>query len=74
MMNNQAINQWILCSEKMPDDNRLVYVTDYNGMVYIRKFDGYCWWDEFEEYYFSKEYIIAWMPYAMPEPYRGENG
>lgn len=71
-MNNKMNSQWIPCSERMPNDSRLVYVTDCNGMVRIRRFYGNCWWDDFREYDYNKEFIIAWMPIKWPEPYEGE--
>ena len=55
--------QWIPCSERMPERNGYYLVTGRQGAVNKRLYqDGY-WYGNWA--------IIAWMP--LPEPYRGES-
>lgn len=58
--------EWIPCSERLPDRNKYVLVTD-NGETDIgRRFDGRwvdCYGDKLKD-------VTAWMP--LPEPYKEE--
>ena len=78
MMNNQVINQWILCSKKMPDECTQVFATCVrtNGnyvaiLVLLERIRG-LWVDGDGEFLRNGE-VIAWMPIKWPEPYRNEN-
>lgn len=71
---------WIPCSERLPEDDEMVLVTDKDGMVYPEiLWYGYanpddekmCFhrWDD-EMYNLYRVNAVAWMP--LPEPYKGE--
>ena len=63
MRENQSAQQWIPCSERLPERNGYYLVTGRQGAVNKRLYqDGY-WYGNWA--------IIAWMP--LPEPWRGEN-
>lgn len=59
-------NNWIPCSERLPERNNYVLVTD-NGETDIgRRFDGRwldCYGDKLKD-------VTAWQP--LPEPWKGE--
>ena len=58
-----SAQQWIPCSERLPERNGYYLVTGRQGAVNKRLYqDGY-WYGNWA--------IIAWMP--LPEPWRGEN-
>ena len=60
--NIPSAQQWIPCSERMPERNGYYLVTGRQGAVNKRLYqDGY-WYGNWA--------IIAWMP--LPEPYREE--
>ena len=71
---------WIPCSERLPEDDEKVLVTDEDGMVYPEiLWYGYAdsddekmcfhrWDDELYNLYIVK--AVAWMP--LPEPWKGE--
>lgn len=70
--------QWIPCSEKLPEQDVEVIVTNEWGNVEIAQlisyFDGHgetLTWKTEEYYYDELNEVIAWMP--LPKPYREEN-
>ena len=63
IMQQPSAQQWIPCSERLPERNGYYLVTGRQGAVNKRLYqDGY-WYGNWA--------IIAWMP--LPEPWRGEN-
>ena len=63
IINLPSAQQWIPCSERLPERNGYYLVTGRQGAVNKRLYqDGY-WYGNWA--------IIAWMP--LPEPWRGEN-
>ena len=62
MRENQSAQQWIPCSERLPDQNGKYLVVGRQKAINILKFDGGRW--------YGKWGVVAWMP--LPEPYKGE--
>ena len=57
-----SAQQWIPCSERLPDKNGKYLVVGRQKAINILKFDGGRW--------YGKWGVVAWMP--MPEPYMEE--
>ena len=57
-----AAQQWIPCSERLPDQNGKYLVVGRQKAINILKFDGGRW--------YGKWGVVAWMP--LPSPYREE--
>jgi hypothetical protein len=77
-----SAQQWIPCSERLPEPNRSVLVqlrVDYADPIQIMtlnisKCEGgvSCIWKTQEmSIYFDMEDVVAWMP--LPEPYKGDD-
>ena len=62
MRENQSAQQWIPCSERLPDQNGKYLVVGRQKAINILKFDGGRW--------YGKWGVVAWMP--LPSPYREE--
>ena len=62
MRENQSAQQWIPCSERLPDQNGKYLVVGRQKAINILKFDGGRW--------YGKWGVVAWMP--LPEPHKGE--
>ena len=62
MRENQSAQQWIPCSERLPDQNGKYLVVGRQKAINILKFDGGRW--------YGKWGVVAWMP--MPDVYKGE--
>ena len=72
----QPEQQWIPCSERLPDQNGKYLVVGRQKAINILKFDGGRW--------YGKWGVVAWMPLPdcykgdennkmpLPEPYKGE--
>ena len=60
--NLPSAQQWIPCSERLPNQNGKYLVVGRQKAINILKFDGGRW--------YGKWVIVAWMP--LPEPYREE--
>lgn len=58
-----SAQQWIPCSERLPDQNGKYLVVGRQKAINILKFDGGRW--------YGKWGVVAWMP--LPEIYKGEN-
>ena len=58
-----SAQQWIPCSERLPDQNGKYLVVGRQKAINILKFDGGRW--------YGKWGVVAWMP--LPKPYKGEN-
>ena len=54
--------QWIPCSERLPDQNGKYLVVGRQKAINILKFDGGRW--------YGKWGVVAWMP--LPDCYQGE--
>ena len=80
VVNNPTHPNWILCSERLPEDGRPVLIYAWNVHHVIARYDefraatGYknCWvtadaWNGNTE---INDEVIAWMP--LPEPYQAE--
>ena len=57
-----SAQQWITCSERLPDQNGTYLVIGRQKAINILKFDGGRW--------YGKWGVVAWMP--LPSPYREE--
>ena len=57
-------SEWIPCSERLPEEQKLVLITRSNGEVCIIRWNT--WWYKQTKYPTIKP--IAWMP--LPEPYK----
>jgi hypothetical protein len=60
--NLPSAQQWIPCSERLPDQNGKYLVVGRQKAINILKFDGGRW--------YGKWGVVAWMP--LPSPYREE--
>lgn len=58
-----SAQQWIPCSERLPDQNGKYLVVGRQKAINILKFDGGRW--------YGKWGVVAWMP--LPDCYQGEN-
>ena len=58
----EAQQQWIPCSERLPDKNGKYLVVGRQKAINILKFDGGRW--------YGKWGVVAWMP--IPEPCKGD--
>ena len=58
-----SAQQWIPCSERLPDQNGKYLVVGRQKAINILKFDGGRW--------YGKWGVVAWM--SLPKPYKGEN-
>ena len=58
--------QWIPCSERLPEENSRCLVTvNWRDHVYVDIDDYYCYgWDDY------KDAVLAWC--ELPEPWKGE--
>lgn len=61
-----AVNRWIPCSERLPEDGERVLIAHDSGAVYIAERDGKCWKEDSGKWYSEVSY---WMP--LPEPPEG---
>lgn len=73
LMDVEPAQQWIPCSERMPESGKAVLVTSTTGRCYVwfvhpYREDDYMWEDE-EGYLRDKHDAVAWMP--LPEPWTG---
>ena len=57
-----SAQQWIPCSERLPDTNGDYLVTGRQGAVNKRGYEDGYWYGNWS--------VIAWMP--LPKPYKGE--
>ena len=62
IVNLPSAQQWIPCSERLPDQNGKYLVVGRQKAINILKFDGGRW--------YGKWGVVAWMP--LPSPYREE--
>ena len=62
MRENQSAQQWIPCSERLPDQNGKYLVVGRQKAINILKFDGGRW--------YGKWGVVAWMP--LPDCYQGD--
>ena len=58
-----SAQQWIPCSERLPDQNGKYLVVGRQKAINILKFDGGRW--------YGKWGVVAWMP--LPDCYKGED-
>ena len=58
-----SAQQWIPCSERLPDQNGKYLVVGRQKAINILKFDGGRW--------YGKWGIVAWMP--LPEPFKDKH-
>ena len=64
-------NNWIPCSERLPNKFEDVWVTDNCGRVAVCRMGHTGWRDmESDEWMYHLDSIVAWMPYNAPEPYQ----
>ena len=68
MEEKERSGQWILCSERLPEDNTDVIICFYNGEITEMRYLGN---EIFQGIYkHTTKVIVAWMP--LPEPYKEE--
>ena len=68
----QPEQQWIPCSERLPDKEGTYLVTDdAGGVIYIHD-DGFFYCDDEKPTWLLSQNAKAWMP--LPEPYREDEG
>lgn len=66
--NLPSVQQWIPCSERLPEDSGWYIVT--KELDYDTTFVGLEWYDSANGWKYDNAKCIAWMP--LPEPYKGE--
>lgn len=66
LKNAPTVNQWISCSERLPEIGQYVICQCRAGIIDVLALDNDGIWfhDTEQEYY--HDYVIAWMP--LPEP------
>lgn len=67
-----SAQQWIPCSERLPEGGREILVTEKGGFIRHCEYANYGDFQEFQtvEEGLTVHDVIAWMP--LPEPYKGE--
>lgn len=65
----QKKNEWIPCSERLPETDRQVIVQTEHGLITDGRWTGDTWFttDDYTCYG-----VVAWMP--LPEPYKESEG
>ena len=66
----QPEQQWIPCSERLPDKNQICIVTDDKRDITYEYGFHLETYDEVNGWTYLGHKIIAWMP--LPEPWKGE--
>ena len=69
---NSSEKQWTPCSERLPEVNREILITEKGGFIRHCEYANYGDFQEFQtvEEGMTVDDVIAWMP--LPEPYKGE--
>lgn len=65
--------QWIPISERLPEENEDVLITDEDGDVYIAYYDRNDWSEDSKIEWYTGHFRadpVAWMP--LPKAYEGE--
>ena len=62
-----SAQQWIPCSERLPDDDRTKVVTLANGNAEAGYYSNGDWWCVGDSINLENPKVIAWMP--LPKPY-----
>lgn len=76
IMEQEVVNQWVPCSEKLPGEYEVVLVYLQGGIfdiaVYCNEYGFRPWYSAFFEECTPEweEPLLAWM--KLPEPYKGE--
>lgn len=65
-----SAQQWIPCSERLPEDDRSKVVTLANGNTECGYYSNGDWWCIGDSITLENPTVIAWMP--LPEPYEVE--
>lgn len=67
-----STQQWILCSESLPEEGENVLITDEDGYVVLADYARYSWEADPIVWYSDGCHVkpVAWMP--LPEAYKGE--
>ena len=67
--------EWILCSERLPEEGLTVLILAENGHIEFGQRDENKWeWlaESIADYWTEAEEVIAWQP--LPEPYEESDG
>lgn len=67
-MMNKVNDDWILCSERLPEENASVLMCSITGYRDVGWWTGKRWVTGFSHAAIARN-IIAWQP--LPEPYKG---
>ena len=65
-----SAQQWIPCSERLPEDDRTKVVTLANGSAEAGYYSNGDWWCVGDSITLENPTVIAWMP--LPKPYEAE--
>ena len=63
-------NNWIPCSERLPQQGQEVICQCRANIIKVLKLDANGDWYQDAEHCYMGGFVIAWMP--LPEPYRAE--
>ena len=65
---------WIPCKERLPETWEAVWVSTRMGQVDVCKLSHRGFWVDAaeEEWYSGIDFVKAWMPFWLPDPYEGE--
>ena len=65
----QSEQQWIPCSDRLPEEEGEYLITDDSGGIKTIEVDSFMFYEDGTKDWFYSQNAIAWMP--LPKPYGG---